>query len=66
MLVADVRAQTSIVEAEMPTYRQLVQARDQAKAILDNRESAIRAFLLDLRRRGCFQTPPTAERGWSH
>jgi hypothetical protein len=55
--VADVKAQASIAEAATPEYRRLVAARDQAKAVLDKREAAIQAFLIDLRRRGVFQTP---------
>jgi hypothetical protein len=60
--VADVEAQVMIAEAATPEYRRLVEARDQAKAVLDKREAAIQTFLVALRAHGCFQTPPTAER----
>jgi hypothetical protein len=60
LAVAAVTAQATILEAATPEYRRLVEARDQAQAILDNREAAIQALLLDLRRRGCFQTPVIA------
>ena len=62
LALADVAAQATLAEAALPAYRELAEARDQAQAILDQREAALQAFLLDLRRRGCFQTPPTAER----
>jgi hypothetical protein len=55
--VADIAAQATIAEAATPEYRRLVEARDQAKAVLDKRQAAIEAFLTDLRRRGVFQTP---------
>jgi hypothetical protein len=57
LTLADVKAQASIAEAATPEYRRLVEARDQAKALLDERERDIEAFLIDLRRRGVFQTP---------
>jgi hypothetical protein len=57
ILVADARTQASIVEAEMPAYRRLVEARDRGKAVLDKREADIQAFLVDLRHRGVFQSP---------
>jgi hypothetical protein len=60
--VADVAAQATIAEAATPEYRRLVEARDQAKALLDERERDIQTFLVDLRRRGVFQTPLIAER----
>jgi hypothetical protein len=58
LTLADVAAQETIVEAELPAYRQLVDARDRAKAVLDKREDDIRAFLTDLRRRGVFRPMP--------
>jgi hypothetical protein len=57
LTLADVKAQACIAEAATPEYRRLVEARDQAKAVLDERERDIEAFLTDLRRRGVFQTP---------
>jgi hypothetical protein len=64
LALADVAAQATILEAEMPEYRQLVEARDRAKAVLAERETDIQAFLTGLRSRGCFQQPPLiAERG---
>ncbi len=57
ILVADARTHASIVEAEMPAYRRLVEARDRGKAVLDKREADIQAFLVDLRHRGVFQSP---------
>jgi hypothetical protein len=61
--IADVAAQASILEAETPKYRRLVDACDRAKAKWDEAEAARQAFLLDLRRRGVFQEPLIAERG---
>jgi paraquat-inducible protein B len=60
---ADVAAQATIVDAATPEYRQLVEARDHAKAALAERERGIQTFLADLRRRGVFQAPIIAERG---
>ena len=60
---ADVAAQASILESEMPKYRRLVEACDRAKAKWDEAEATRQAFLLDLRRRGVFQEPLIAERG---
>jgi hypothetical protein len=62
MMVADVAAQASILESELPRYRRLVAACDRAKAKWDEAEAARQAFLIDLRRRGVFQTPVIAER----
>jgi hypothetical protein len=61
--VADVAAQASILESEMPKYRRLADACDRAKAKWDEAEAARQAFLVDLRRRGVFQTPLIAEGG---
>jgi hypothetical protein len=60
--VADVAAQATILESEMPEYRRLVAACDRTKAAWDKAEAARRAFLLNLRRRGVFQEPVIAER----
>lgn len=54
---ADVAAQASILESEMPKYRRLVAACDRAKGKLEEAEAARQAFLVDLRRRGVFQEP---------
>jgi siderophore synthetase component len=62
LITADVAAQASILESAMPEYRELVAACDRAKAKWDEAEGAREAFLLDLRRRGVFQTPVIAER----
>ena len=60
--VADVAAQASILESEMPKYRRLVDECERAKSKWDEREAARLAFLADLRRRGVFQEPVIAER----
>ena len=61
--VADVAAQAAILESELPEYRRLVDACERTKAAWDEAEAARQAFLLDLRRRGVFETPLVAERG---
>ena len=61
--VADVAAQATILESEMPKYRRLVDACDRAKAKWEEAEAVRQAFLVDLRRRGVFCEPPIAERG---
>lgn len=60
--LADVAAQASILESEMPAYRRLVDRCERAKAAWDAAEAARQAFLADLRRRGVFQTPLIAQR----
>ena len=60
--VADVAAQATILESEMPKYRRLVDECERAKSKWDEREAARLAFLADLRRRGVFQEPVIAER----
>ena len=60
--VADVAAQATILESEMPKYRRLVDECERAKSKWDEREVARLAFLADLRRRGVFQEPVIAER----
>ena len=61
--VADVAAQATILESEMPKYRRLVDECERAKSKWDEREAARLAFLADLRRRGVFCEPPIAESG---
>ena len=60
--VADVAAQATILESEMPKYRRLVDECERAKSKWDEREATRLAFLADLRRRGVFQEPVIAER----
>lgn len=54
LMKADVQAQATILESELPEYRRLVAACDQA-------EAARQQFLVELRRRGVFATPPIAK-----
>jgi hypothetical protein len=60
--VADSAAQASIVEAELPAYRRLVDACERAQAALGEAEAKRLAFLAELRERGVFEPPLIAEK----